>query len=180
LGWTPGSDLSRRDDSSHLQVLQQLDVQVSLGRPSGPGHVPQARGGQVESRLAVRERAKHAGAPPDLTQDRFKRVVGPDAPPMLLWEAVIAPRPPESGFRKLGGFSQTKGAQLRDHLRRRRGGTRKVFAGVDRLVVYLGSNPATRVDGRGPRSSPETPHVIVADNFRGQRASQPIIGTAPR
>jgi len=34
--------------------------------------------GQVESRLAVRERANHPVAPPDLTQDAFKETIGPD------------------------------------------------------------------------------------------------------
>jgi hypothetical protein len=50
---------SSRDGSSHRLVLQQLRVQISLGRPGGPGDVPRPRRGEIESRLAIREGSDH-------------------------------------------------------------------------------------------------------------------------
>src|SRR5215471_19216968 len=53
------------DGTSHLLVLQQLDVQISLGRPSGAGDVPEPGGSEVERRLPIREcppRAYAAGS----------------------------------------------------------------------------------------------------------------------
>jgi hypothetical protein len=41
--------------------------------------------------LPIREGADHAGAPPDLAQDALERVVGADAPPVLLREGIIVP-----------------------------------------------------------------------------------------
>src|SRR5262249_15000708 len=43
------------DGTSHLLVLQQLDVQISLGRPSGAGDVPEPGGSEVERRVATRD-----------------------------------------------------------------------------------------------------------------------------
>ena len=47
------------DGTSHLLVLQQLDVQVSLRRPRGAGDVPQPGRGEVQGRLTIRECAHH-------------------------------------------------------------------------------------------------------------------------
>src|SRR5215831_19058466 len=65
------------DGTSHLLVLQQLDVQISLGRPSGAGDVPEPGGSEVERRLPIRECAHHARTPPDLAQDALERIVIP-------------------------------------------------------------------------------------------------------
>src|SRR5262245_27205163 len=46
---------SHSDGSSHLLVLQQVDVQVSFGRPRGAGDVPEPGRGEVERRLPVGE-----------------------------------------------------------------------------------------------------------------------------
>src|SRR5262245_11270120 len=62
--------------TSHLLVLQQLDVQISLRRPRRAGDVAQPCGGEVERGLTVRERAHDTRAPPDLAQDALERVVG--------------------------------------------------------------------------------------------------------
>jgi hypothetical protein len=50
-------------------------------------HVAQPGRSKVEGRLPIREGTDHAGAPPDLAQDALERVVGADAPPVLLREA---------------------------------------------------------------------------------------------
>jgi hypothetical protein len=67
---------SRDDGTSHLLVLQQLDVQISFGRPRRAGDVAQPCGGEVERGLTVRERTHDTRAPPDLAQDALERVVG--------------------------------------------------------------------------------------------------------
>src|SRR5262245_66080190 len=76
--------------TSHLLVLQQLDVQISLRRPRRAGDVAQPCGGEVERGLTVRERAHDTRAPPDLAQDALERVVGANPPPVLLREGVVA------------------------------------------------------------------------------------------
>jgi hypothetical protein len=53
---------SRGDGTSHLLVLQQLDVEISLRRPRRAGDVAQPRSGEVERRLTVRKRAHDTGA----------------------------------------------------------------------------------------------------------------------
>src|SRR5215472_10238424 len=80
---------SRGDGTSHLLVLQQLDVQISFGRPRRAGDVAQPCGGEVERGLTVRERAHDTRAPPDLAQDALERVVGANPPPVLLREGVV-------------------------------------------------------------------------------------------
>ena len=61
-------------------------------------------GGQVQRRLAIRKGANHARSPPDLAQDTFQRVVGPDAPPVLLREAIIGERLFDAALNEFGGF----------------------------------------------------------------------------
>src|SRR5262245_66257712 len=68
--------------TSHLLVLQQLDVQIFFGRPRRAGDVAQPCGGEVERGLTVRERAHDTRAPPDLAQDALERVVGANPPPV--------------------------------------------------------------------------------------------------
>src|SRR5262245_62818672 len=48
--------------------------------------------GEVQGRLPVGKGADHARAPPDLAQDALERIVGADAPPMLLWEGIVGQR----------------------------------------------------------------------------------------
>ena len=59
---------------SHPLVPQQLDVQISLGRPRGTGDLPEPGRGEIERRLHVGERAHDARAPPDLAQDALERI----------------------------------------------------------------------------------------------------------
>ena len=73
-------------------MLQQLDVQVSLGRPRGAGDVSEPGRGEVKRRLPVGERAHDARAPSDLAQDALERIVSADAPPVLLREGVVDER----------------------------------------------------------------------------------------
>jgi hypothetical protein len=61
----PGLGL-RGDGTSHLLILQQLDVEISLGRPCRAGDVAQPGGGEVERGLTVRKRAHDTRAPSDL------------------------------------------------------------------------------------------------------------------
>jgi hypothetical protein len=42
-----------------------------------------------EGRVAVGEGTDHAGAPADLAHDALERIVGPDAPPVLLGKGVV-------------------------------------------------------------------------------------------
>jgi hypothetical protein len=74
----PGTGLSG-DSTSHLLVLQQLDIQIAFGRPSGACDMAQPSRGEIECRLPIRERADDAGSPPDLAQNAFERIVGSDA-----------------------------------------------------------------------------------------------------
>jgi hypothetical protein len=76
------------DGISHLPVLQQLDVQVSLARP-GRANMPQPGGGEVEGQFPVRKRSYDAGASSDLTKNALEWIVGANAPPMLLWKGVV-------------------------------------------------------------------------------------------
>ena len=46
---------SSGDGTSHLLVLQQLDVQITFGRPRGAGNAAQSGRGEVEGGLAVGE-----------------------------------------------------------------------------------------------------------------------------
>src|SRR5438128_1848448 len=68
--------------------LQQLDVQVSLGRPRTTGYVPQPGRGKIEGGLTIRECADHARPPSDLAQDALERIVGANPAPMLLREKL--------------------------------------------------------------------------------------------
>jgi len=129
---SPGSG-SRGDGTSHLLVLEQLDVEISLRGPRGAGDVAQPRGGEVERRLTVRKRAHDAGAPPDLAQDALERVAGANPPPMLLWEGVVGERLLDRHFHQLGGAAQAKARQLLDHSDGLLARCGDVLAGVDRL-----------------------------------------------
>ena len=106
---SPGSG-SRGDGTSHLLVLEQLDVEISLRGPRGAGDVAQPRGGEVERRLTVRKRAHDAGAPPDLAQDALERVAGANPPPMLLWEGVVVSVSSTAISNQLGGAARGSGA----------------------------------------------------------------------
>jgi hypothetical protein len=66
-------------DASHLLVLQQLDVQISLRRPRGTGDVPQPGRGEVEGGLTIRECACDARAPSDLAQDPLEQIISANA-----------------------------------------------------------------------------------------------------
>jgi hypothetical protein len=76
----PGTG-SRSDGTSHLLVLQQLDVQVSFGRPRGAGDVPEPGRGEVERRLPVGERAHDTRTPSDFAQDALEAIES--SPPEL-------------------------------------------------------------------------------------------------
>ena len=52
------------------------------------------------------EGADHAGARPDLAQDALERVVGADAPPVLLREGIIAQCLLDRRFSKFGGLGE--------------------------------------------------------------------------
>src|SRR5262245_38507530 len=77
------------DGSSHLLVLQRFNVQISLARPRCAGNVAQLGCGEVQGRLAVGEGPDHTRASPDLAQKALERVVGADAPPVLVWKGVV-------------------------------------------------------------------------------------------
>ena len=89
LGWAAPGTGSSGDGTSHLLVLQRLDVQITFGRPRGAGDVAQPSGGKVEGGLAIGECTDHTGAAPDLSQNTLERVVGADTPPVLLRERVV-------------------------------------------------------------------------------------------
>src|SRR5262249_50839253 len=124
---------SRGDGTSHLLVLQQLDVQIFFGRPRRAGAVAQPCGGKVERGLTVRERAHHTRAPPDLAQDALERVVGANPPPVLLREGVVGECFLDRRFHQLGGAAQAQATQLLDHSDGLLACCREVLAGVDRL-----------------------------------------------
>jgi hypothetical protein len=54
--------------------------------------VPQPGRGKIERRLPVWERTNDARAPPDLAQNALERIVGADAPPVFLREAIVGKR----------------------------------------------------------------------------------------
>src|SRR5262245_43162372 len=116
-----------------MLVLQQLDVQISFGRPRRAGDVAQPRGGEVERGLTVRERAHDTRAPPDLAQDALERVVGANPPPVLLREGVVSECFVDRRFHQLGGAAQAQATQLLDHSVGLLACCREVLAGVDRL-----------------------------------------------
>ena len=58
-----------------LRLIERPHVHVAFGRPCRAGDVSQPRGGEVETRLAVRECANNASAPTDLSHDPFERIV---------------------------------------------------------------------------------------------------------
>jgi hypothetical protein len=128
-----GAQESRGDGTSHVLVLEQLDVEISLCRPRCAGNVAQPRGGEVERRLTVRKGAHDAGAPADLAQDALERVVGANPPPMLLWEGVVGERLLDRHFHQLGGAAQAKPMQLFGHSDGLLARCGDVLAGVDRL-----------------------------------------------
>src|SRR5262245_6072241 len=101
--------------TSHLLVLQQLDVQISLRRPRRAGDVAQPCGCEVERGLTVRECAHDTCAPPDLTQDALERVVGANPPPVLLREGVVGECFLDRRFHQLGGAAQAQATQLLDY-----------------------------------------------------------------
>src|SRR4029077_11598541 len=53
--------------------------------------MPEPGRGEVKRRLPVGERAHDARAPSDLAQDALERIVGANAPPVLLREDVLKP-----------------------------------------------------------------------------------------
>jgi hypothetical protein len=87
---------SHGDGISHLLVLQQLDVQISLGRPRCAGDVAQPCGGEGERGLTVRERAHDTrgalgkpnagirGDQPDTLQSAFLGMLEERAPARLI------------------------------------------------------------------------------------------------
>jgi len=97
-------------------ILQQVHLQVPLGRPFGAGDVAQAGGGQIQRRLPVGERANDARAPADLAQDALQRIVGSDPPPVLLGESVVAERLRDRRLDELRGPCEPLVAQLGGHL----------------------------------------------------------------
>src|SRR5262245_15374990 len=119
--------------TSHLLVLQQLDVQISLRRPRRAGDVAQPCGGEVERGLTVRERAHDTRAPPDLAQDALERVVGANPPPVLLREGVVGECLLDRRFHQLGGPGEAHATQLLDHSDSLLARCRDVLACVDRL-----------------------------------------------
>src|SRR5215831_13975576 len=70
---------------------------------------------EVERGLTVRERARHARAPPDLAQDALEGVVGANPPPVLLREGVVGERLLDRRFPQLGGPGEAQATQLLDH-----------------------------------------------------------------
>jgi hypothetical protein len=68
--------------------------------------------GKVERRLAIRERADNTGAPSDLAQDAFQRVIRADAAPVFRPEGVVGQRLMDPCFHNLGRFGQAQAAQL--------------------------------------------------------------------
>jgi len=94
-------------------VLQQLDVQISLGRPCGHGDMAKPGGGEIERRLPVRECADHPGAPPDLPQDVLKRVVGARPSPMCALAKKRSPSAYATIRRCAGSSAQLLAVQLR-------------------------------------------------------------------
>jgi len=62
--------------------------------------------GEIECRLAIGERADDAGSPPDLAQNAFERIVGSDAPPVLLRKIIIGQRLLDCRCHKLGRIGQ--------------------------------------------------------------------------
>src|SRR5262249_37468648 len=84
-------------------------------------------------RLPVGERAHDARAPSDLAQDALERIVGADAPPVLLREGVVGECLLDRYLDELGGPSQPQRPQLVDHSDGFLACRRDVLARVDRL-----------------------------------------------
>ena len=97
-------------------VLQQLDVQITFGRPRGPGDVAQSGRGEVEGGLAVGECTDHTGATPYLAQDAFERIVGSDSASSAPPGRLVGQRLLDRRCHKLGSIVKARAAQLIDHL----------------------------------------------------------------
>ncbi len=69
--------------------------------------------GEVQGTLPIGECTYHARAPHDLRQDVISSVIGADAPPVLLGEAVVGQRFIRRSF---GDLRQPLLAQLGQHL----------------------------------------------------------------
>ena len=65
---------------------------LSFSRPRGAGDVPEPGRGEVERRLPVGERAHNARTASDFAQHALERIVGADAPSVLLREGVVGER----------------------------------------------------------------------------------------
>src|SRR5262249_31071233 len=95
--------------------------------------VAQPRCGEVQGRLAVGKSPDHARASPDLAQNALERVVGADAPPVLLRKGVVGQRLLDRRFSKLGRLGEAQAAQLLNHSDGLFARRHDVLAGMDRL-----------------------------------------------
>ncbi len=81
----------------------------------GPCDVAQARRGQVQAGLSIRECANDAGASSDLKHDSFERVASLELDPMAVGETVVGQRLMAVLFEQLGRFGQLHCAEIGDH-----------------------------------------------------------------
>jgi hypothetical protein len=75
MSWAAPGTGSSGGSTSHLLVLQRLDIQIAFGRPSSACDMAQPGRGEIECRPPVGKRANDAGSPPDLAQNAFERIV---------------------------------------------------------------------------------------------------------
>ena len=87
----PGTG-SSGDGTSHLLILQQLDVQISFSGTGCAGDVTEPCCSQVQRRFPVGKCSDDTCAPPDLAQDTLERIVGSSTAPVLFREDVIGER----------------------------------------------------------------------------------------
>ena len=95
--------------------------------------MPEPGRGEVERRLPVGERAHDARTPSDFAQDALERIVGADAPPVLLREGVVGERLLDRRLDEVGSPGQPQRAQLLDHSDDLFACGHDVLARVDRL-----------------------------------------------
>jgi hypothetical protein len=88
---------------------------------------------QVDRGVAVGEGADDAGASADLAHDALKWIVGPDAPPVLLWKRVVRQGLGHRRLDQLGRLAEPHAVEPSDDLASFALGGRKVSLGVDGL-----------------------------------------------
>lgn len=89
-----------------------LHVEVHSGAPLRACDVAQSGAHEHQRGTTVREAADDARAPADLAHDALHRIVGADAPPMLLGEGVVRQGLVRARPDEIGGIEKCRGKSL--------------------------------------------------------------------